>query len=278
MSFKLNVVEIRTLLFEVDADNYEDAYALLKDEISEIDDPSEADNKDIKCIDDSGIIQLISPNDNNSVSEMPMQPEAIAVCKTKDISANENTPKLSVKFYDWRCILFLEQQGQGISGVIGDISYEPYIELLTKQDMTENDILDQVRNDVNLFSSKIDGYDHLINSTMVNAVAEMIFRVIKRTTESGDIASDLSSIFFDGRCVLFMHHKHVNIGLKDICYDDYKDLLEDKDLNDNDVLGYIKNDVDDFVSQFDEGDDLIESARFKKVTDIMEIIKFQLFR
>ncbi|HEY5556533.1 hypothetical protein [Acetobacterium sp.] len=278
MSFKLNVVEIRTLLFEVDADNYEDAYALLKDEMSEIDDPSEADNQDIKCIDDSGIIQLISPNDNNSVSEMPMQPEAIAVGKIKDTSANENTPKLSVKFYDWRCILFLEQQGQGICGVVGDISYEPYIELLTKQDMTENDILDQVRNDVNSFSSKIDGYDHLINATMVNAVAEMIFRVIKRTTESGDIASDLSSIFFDDRCVLFMHHKHVNIGLKDICYDDYIDLLEDQGLNEDDVLGYIKNDVDDFVSQFDGGDDLIDSARFKKVTDIMEIIKFQLFR
>ena len=278
MSFKLNVVEIRTLLFEVDADNYEDAYVLLKDEISEIDDPSEADNKEIKCIDDSGIIQLISPNDNNSVSEMPMQPEAIAVGKTKDISANENTPKLSVKFYDWRCILFLEQQGQGVSGVIGDISYEPYIELLTKQDMTENDILDQLRNDMNSFNSKIGGCDHLINSTMVNAVAEMIFRVIKRTTESGDIASDLSSIFFDGRCVLFMHHKHVNIGLKDICYDDYIDLLEDQDLNEDDVLGYIKNDVDDFVSQFDGGDNLIDSARFKKVTDIMEIIKFQLFR
>jgi len=278
MIFKLNVVEIRTLLFEVGADNYEDAYALLNDEISANDDPSEAANDDIKCILDSGIIQLISPNEDDSVSEMPMQPEAIAVSKPKDITANETTPKLSVKFYDWRCILFLENPGSGIFGMIWDISFEPYIELMKKQDITENDILDQLKNDVNSFSSKIGGCDYRINTKMVNTVAEMIFRVIKRTTESGDIASDLSSIFFDGRCVLFMHDKHVNIGLKDICYDDYIDLLEGQDLNDDDVLGYIQNDVEDFVSQFDGGDNLIDSAKLKKITDIMEIIKFLLFR
>jgi len=278
MIFKLSVVEIRTILFEVDADNYEDAYVLLKGEISEIDDPSEADNKAIKCIDDSGIVQLISPNDDAGVSEMIEQPEDIVVCNSKHMKANEKTPKLSVKFYDWRCILFLENPENGISGRILDISYEPYTELLKKQDMTENYVLDQVRNDVNLFVSRTGGSDHLINSTMVNAVTEMIFRVIKRTTETGDIASDLSSIFFDGRFILFMHDKYVNIGLKDICYDDYKDLLEDQDLNDEDVLEYIKKDIDDFVSQFDGVDNLTDSAKFKKVTDIMEIIKFQLFR
>ena len=45
MSFKLNVVEIRTLLFEVDTDNYEEANALLKEAISEIDDPAVIDHQ-----------------------------------------------------------------------------------------------------------------------------------------------------------------------------------------------------------------------------------------
>jgi len=49
-------------------------------------------------------------------------------------------------------------------------------------------------------------------------------------------------------------------------------------MNDEDVLEYIKKDIDDFVSQFDGVDNLTDSAKFKKVTDIMEIIKFQLFR
>ncbi|KNZ42732.1 hypothetical protein [Acetobacterium bakii] len=274
MILKLNVVEIRTLLFEVNADNYQAAYSLLKEGLAEIVEPSEADNIDIKCIDDSGIVQLISLHDDDRVSEMPIQPENIAVC---EIAAEANTPKLSVKFYDWRCILFLEEQVQGVSGKIWDITYEPYIELLKRWDMTENDVLDQVRNNVNSFSAKIGGCNQRISSAMINAVAEMIFRVIKRTTETGGIATDLSSIFFDDRCVLFMHDKYVNIGLKDICYETYIDLLEDQDLSDSDILGYIKNDIDDFITQFNRGGYPIDSAKAKKVSDIMEIIKFQLF-
>ena len=33
------------------------------------------------------------------------------------------------------------------------------------------------------------------------------------------------------------------------------------------------NDILDFVSQFDETDDLINAVKLKKITDIMEIIK-----
>lgn len=278
MSFKLNVVEIRTLLFEVAGDNYEAAQVRLKEALSEMDDPAAADSQDIRCLDDSGIIQLISPNDTNNVPEKPMPPKPIDACQTTNKSADENAPKLTVKFYDWRCILFLEPAGQGAPGRIRDISYEPYIEQLERRDITESDILDQLRNEVHSFCTKFGESDQLINPTMVNDTAEMIFRVIKRTTATGDIAADLSSLFFDDHFVVFMRDKYVNIGLKDIYYDDYADLLEDPNLSEDDILGIILNDLFDFVSQFEGGEDLFDSAKYKKIRDIMGIIKLQLFR
>ncbi|MBU4438480.1 MAG: hypothetical protein KJ779_02815 [Firmicutes bacterium] len=277
MSFKLNVVEIRTFLFEVDADNYENAYALLKEEISEMNDPSATVHEDIRCVDDSGIIQLISSNEPASVSELPSLSETIEVCKTSDQSANENTPKLTVRFYDWRCILLLEQTNQDPSRRIWDLSYEPYIEYQKKQDVTRRDVLDQIKNDVNTFCSRSLRCDQPIVSTMINVVAEMIFKVIERTTATGDIAADLSSLFFDGHFILFMHDKYVTVGLKDIYYQGYLDLQADQNLDEDDILGIVMNDILDFVSQFDGTDDLINAVKLKKITDIMEIIKFQLF-
>lgn len=277
MSFKLNVVEIRTFLFEVDADNYENAYALLKEEISEMNDPSATVHEDIRCVDDSGIIQLISSNEPISVSELPSQPETTDVCKTSEQSAAENTPKLTVRFYDWRCILLLEQTNLDPSRRIWDLSYEPYIEYQKKQDITKRDVLEQIKNDVTTFCSRSLKCDRPIVSTMINVVAEMIFKVIERTTATGDIATDLSSLFFDGHFILFMHDKYVTVGLKDIYYQSYLDLQADQNLNEDDILGIIMNDIFDFVSQFDGTDDLINAVKLKKITDIMEIIKFQLF-
>lgn len=278
MSFKLNVVEIRTFLFEVDADNYETAHALLKEEISEIDDPAAISHENIKCIDDSGVIQLISSNEPTNASELPSLSESFEVCKTTDQSADESMPKLSVRFYDWRCILLLEQSDRDPARRIWDLSYEPYIEYQKKQDVTRRDVLDQIKNDVNSFCSRSLGSDRQIVSTMVNDVAEMIFKVIERTTASGDIATDLSSLFFDGHFVLFRHDKYVTVGLKDIYYQGYLDLQADQTMDEDDILGVLMNDILDFVKQFDGTEDLIDAVKLKKITDIMEIIKFQLFR
>lgn len=277
MSFKLNVVEIRTFLFEVDADNYETAHALLKEEISEMNDPSATIHRDIKCLDDSGIIQLISSNEPTSVTELPSLPETIEVGKTTNQSADENTPKLSVRFYDWRCILLLEQPDQNPSQRIWDLSYEPYIDYQKKQDVTRRDVLDQIKNDTNSFCAQSLRSDRQIVSTMVNVVAEMIFKVIERTTATGDIAADLSSLFFDGHFVLFMHDKHVTVGLKDIYYQSYLDLLAEQNMDEDTILEVIMNDILDFVSQFDRTEILIDAVKFRKIADIMEIIKFQLF-
>lgn len=250
----------------------------MKEALSKSDDPAATATEDIKCLEDSGIIQLISPNDTASGPAPPMLPEAMDTCRTTGQSANENTAKLAVKFYDRRCILFGEPAEQDAPGRIWDISFEPYIELLNKRDVAEADIMDQLKNEVNSFCTKIGDYDLLINPTIVDDTAEMIFRVIERTTATGAFAADLSSLFFDGHFVLFMRDKYVNIGLKDIYYDDYTALLEDPALNEDDILGVILNDILDFVSQFEVGEELFDSAKFKKVRDIMDIVKFQLFR
>lgn len=278
MSFKLNVVEIRTLLFEVAGDNYDAAQVRLKEALSESDDPAATATEDIKCLEDSGIIQLISPNDTTGVPAPPMLPETMDSRWITGQSTNESPAKLAVKFYDRRCLLFWEPAEHGAPNRIWDISFEPYIELLNKRDMTEADILKPLKNEVNSFCTKISDYGFLINPTMVDDTAEMIFRVIERTTATGAFAADLSSLFFDGHFVLFMRDKYVNIGLKDIYYDDYAALLEDPALNADDILEVILNDILDFVSQFEVGEDLFDSAKFKKVQDIMDIVKFQLFR
>ena len=184
--------------------------------------------------------------------------------KNIDAATNENSPNLIVKFYNQRCILFFRQEGHDSSGQIWDISYEPYITQLAKRDLTDRDVLYQIKNDINTYCTQFEGGNQQISPNMINAVAEMIFKVIKRTTATGDIAADLSSLFFDGHFVLFMHDKFVNIGLKDFYYDDYINLMDNQTLNEDDLFDVIMNDILDFISQYSGSDDLIDSPKLKK--------------